>query len=373
MKKIKFIVCFLSAFFLFNCNVNAQELTCIYEGSYDDDFPAIMLVQTMNGEFSIYTNSKKLKPLIDDFNWEKFEGKFNIKWDTGYYDENNKILTDCPSFASYKSICYEQYEDDSYCGNVTETTFSFRKETRPEYYNHSFYKKYLQVPNDSNFRQEFNENDYSSEINNTNWIGTCNYGDVILYFNREKMILDNKETDVNSVEVIFSLTELLDYYDLANTCPAYLHKSLIDVNAENGEFPILKATYSLVSRKNAIKKPFIKEGSSNNPDKIIEEEPLEPIEDCLDLLGQNFRDGLNFIFGYVRIFIPILLIGLGVLDFAKAMFSLNEDEMKKAQTKFTRRVIAAVIVFLIPTLVNLLLEIANSIWSYIDPNSCNIG
>ena len=86
----------------------------------------------------------------------------------------------------------------------------------------------------------------------------------------------------------------------------------------------------------------------------------------------RIRDIILLLKDYIFLGI-VLLIVLGILDFTKAIFSSSEDEMKKAQSKFMKRVLAAVLVFLIPTLVNLLLKIANGIWSNIDPNSCNIG
>ena len=73
---------------------------------------------------------------------------------------------------------------------------------------------------------------------------------------------------------------------------------------------------------------------------------------------------------WIRIFVPILLIGLGVLDFAKATFAKSEDDMKKIREKFIKRIVAAVLVFLAPIFVNLLLELANSVWEWINPNTC---
>ena len=48
----------------------------------------------------------------------------------------------------------------------------------------------------------------------------------------------------------------------------------------------------------------------------------------------------------VKIGIPILLIGLGTLDFSKAIFSGKEDDMKKNQEKFIKRIIISVCIFL---------------------------
>ena len=73
---------------------------------------------------------------------------------------------------------------------------------------------------------------------------------------------------------------------------------------------------------------------------------------------------------WIRIFVPLLLIGLGILDFTKAVFSKSEDDMKKSREKFIKRIIAAVAVFLVPMFVNFILDLANSVWSWINPNTC---
>ena len=53
----------------------------------------------------------------------------------------------------------------------------------------------------------------------------------------------------------------------------------------------------------------------------------------------------------VKIIIPIALIGYGLIDLGKAVIASKEDEMKKAQGALIKRIIYAVIVFLIVTLV----------------------
>ena len=91
------------------------------------------------------------------------------------------------------------------------------------------------------------------------------------------------------------------------------------------------------------------------------------------LIAARAEDVVNFInqiMKWIRIFVPILLIGLGILDFTKATFSKSEDDMKKSREKFIKRIVAAVLVFLAPIFINLILELANSVWSWISPETC---
>ena len=55
-----------------------------------------------------------------------------------------------------------------------------------------------------------------------------------------------------------------------------------------------------------------------------------------------------------KIVIPILLIIFGILDLGKAVMASKEDEIKKATGSLLRRAIAAVVIFLIPTIVTFL-------------------
>ena len=70
--------------------------------------------------------------------------------------------------------------------------------------------------------------------------------------------------------------------------------------------------------------------------------------------------------------IPLLLIALGIVDFAKAVFGGNEDNMKKSAVKFGKRVLIGIVIFFIPSILNIILDIANKIWGNIDPSLCGI-
>ncbi len=58
----------------------------------------------------------------------------------------------------------------------------------------------------------------------------------------------------------------------------------------------------------------------------------------------------------IKIIVPILLIIFGMLDLAKAVIAGKEDEIKKNQTTFIKRLIAAVIVFFVVSLVQLVVR-----------------
>ena len=62
---------------------------------------------------------------------------------------------------------------------------------------------------------------------------------------------------------------------------------------------------------------------------------------------------IKFIFTLIQWAIPCVLIVLGTIDMFKAMTSGDEKATKEAQKKFIRRLIYAVVAFLIPFIISL--------------------
>lgn len=102
----------------------------------------------------------------------------------------------------------------------------------------------------------------------------------------------------------------------------------------------------------------------------VSEKPMN----CETLFG-DFNDPTTFggflqkLFNYVKLIAPLLVIIFGSLDFGKAVLSSDQDALKKAQGNFIKRCIAAVILFFLPTLIMLILDLLNKyISGSIDPN-----
>ena len=105
---------------------------------------------------------------------------------------------------------------------------------------------------------------------------------------------------------------------------------------------------------------------------IIKDSKLKTFENCEEVLGYDIIDLLKNIVSILRILVPILLNIFGVVDFGKAIFAGDEDKMKKAQKTFITRLIIGVVIFLIPSLLKLVLNVAHSIWPVIDNSLCGI-
>lgn len=73
---------------------------------------------------------------------------------------------------------------------------------------------------------------------------------------------------------------------------------------------------------------------------------------------------IKAILGIIQILIPIGLIIMGTMDLGKAVIASKEDEIKKNQQVLIKRAIAAVLVFLVATLVTFLMGfVGNDNWN----------
>lgn len=72
---------------------------------------------------------------------------------------------------------------------------------------------------------------------------------------------------------------------------------------------------------------------------------------------------VKFLLTIIQWVVPIILIVLGTIDLVKAVVAGKDDDIKKHQQTLIKRIIAAVIVFLIPMLVTVLMGwIGNNDW-----------
>ena len=74
---------------------------------------------------------------------------------------------------------------------------------------------------------------------------------------------------------------------------------------------------------------------------------------------------VSLIVFFLQVAVPVLLVIFGSIDLVKAVTSGKEDEIKKAQTVFIRRLITGLLVFFVVVVVKLIFNFANSD----DPNN----
>ncbi|MBR3661604.1 MAG: hypothetical protein IKN63_06900 [Bacilli bacterium] len=132
----------------------------------------------------------------------------------------------------------------------------------------------------------------------------------------------------------------LSVFKSGTNTPKYL------VNYKNGSYEFLK---ELPKNKDNIVKTYRSSVVG------ITEVKEEAYKDCKELFGSNFLDWLDAnVFMFIRIAVPILLILLTTIDFAKVIFTEDKEGMQNAFKRFIKRAIAAALVFLTPTIIVLI-------------------
>ena len=94
----------------------------------------------------------------------------------------------------------------------------------------------------------------------------------------------------------------------------------------------------------------------------ISSEAFDKDVECSDLFSDEEGSVgwmLNTILNYIKVLGPILVVLLSAIDFIKAVVGFDEKAMKEAQNKLIIRLVAALGLFLVPTLVQLLLSFIN--------------
>ena len=98
-------------------------------------------------------------------------------------------------------------------------------------------------------------------------------------------------------------------------------------------------------------------------------------QSCGTIFGDVKESGsfawlIQKILNYIKIIGPTLVIILSSIDFIKVIWLSDEESMKKAQIKLAKRIVAAILLFLLPSLIGVLFNLIND--SIEDP-TCKIG
>lgn len=89
---------------------------------------------------------------------------------------------------------------------------------------------------------------------------------------------------------------------------------------------------------------------------------------CDNIFSGTFGKYLKQIMDIIKFLVPIVIIGLSIIDFIKAMATQNQDEIKKAANKMLKRCIIGIVIFVLPTVLELLLKQAG-----IEFGICSLG
>lgn len=130
-------------------------------------------------------------------------------------------------------------------------------------------------------------------------------------------------------------------------------QTTVPSTTENGSYNAAEAKYD-TGKSTA---PTYKDKSSLND----LNKKYDQCSQIIDMSEGKFGWLLQKILNYIKIAGPILVVLLSALDFIKAVASSDDNVFKKAQSRLVIRLVAALALFLVPTLVQLLLGLINGI------------
>ena len=89
---------------------------------------------------------------------------------------------------------------------------------------------------------------------------------------------------------------------------------------------------------------------------------LKDNKECKGILGNPDNEDsvawfLVKILNYLRLLGPLMVLVLSSLDFAKAILTSDDESLKKAQSSLMTRLILAALLFVLPTLIEVILDI----------------
>lgn len=326
----------------------ATPLVCIYKGGTQNS--PTMLIQDSNGNFSVKINYYGDYTDVNDTDWyaASEDHEYTLKFDDTKKYKNSE-LTGCPQYLQHSSIYKLAFHDSK---------GAFRLD-------YKLYEEYNLELDSNNYKQSF-EGNYVDEISKYDWIGQCDYYDedgtekTTLYFNRDRMIIAENSSLIYKTSTDFSLNELLEVYDTTKSCPVLHAKNTCYANIGN---TFCYVNYSL--EKDFSHSDTDAPGSSSVIDSSNDPETPKidetPIDGCTSLLGEPDTKGtpawyLSLIFSIMRYVAIVLLIVLTIMDFVGAIASQDNDILKKATSKLLKRAIMCVIIFLLPTFIDFVLQ-----------------
>lgn len=83
------------------------------------------------------------------------------------------------------------------------------------------------------------------------------------------------------------------------------------------------------------------------------------VNNVCGLIDNNLAEFIHTIVVILKFGVPILLIIFGMLDLGRGVVANNEDEIRKGRLMFIKRLVAAVIVFFVVTIVQLLIGVVD--------------
>ena len=336
-KKI-FILIFL--YFVFCININAETLKCEYIFGEQND-------EIYTFEFDITKGTLK--------NLDEKENE--SKW---------LVIFTQDTMHNYEYY-YHKEEIKLYKKNVCPMLFMAKEHQRIA----SGHNNYTDVYNYYIYTEVYIKNNGGEKcLNNVNAICLSNFFGVFNYKYYYVSKLTDSETNKNKMQeqacasydlIDAKLEETLDKYKNCTDEDCISLKTIINQKM----IELKEICNSILSNKDyyiehegdnkKIKDLCIEKCLNKFPERIKEVEVYDNSNDTCGF-SERLISFIGNILKWIKYILPVIVMVLGILDFIKALSSEKDDEMKKNQGRFMKRLIAAALVFLIPLIIEFVLN-----------------
>ncbi len=366
-KKIYYMLIFLIMFMFFPLISRAQEqgtVTCIYTNTSKEnylqiDFYAVGTASPLVGDIDYYTfdNSGNKKTIFatssnaEDYfiNYRKKINEIPVEYAYASevilsqfsegktaITENNKELV-CPS----KFYILEKQEEKGWFNKKVETVYNFYAcgNNYGDYKNDTCAKtiSYLQ-----GLKNGLNYDGSNASLSTVNYYT----GNIISNVNKKDPTKTNVQDGYNNNQ-----TEIENYCDQSSK--NYDKEKCDKANVAQGAL-VSQAETNLNVSKSELEKGYGNFVANNNI-------KFDGGDTCNALLGDIKDPGapayyLDFTFKVIKYLAIVLLFVLTLIEFIKATASNDQDAIKKASRTTLKRIIIAIIIFVLPILINFVLK-----------------
>lgn len=427
-KIISIIIVIILSCLCFNTNVYAaQELTCLYEKGYNTlfggaiaaDIDKVVIVQNSSGKVTMYKNTKDAD-LNGNVSGETNQNYWYVSNDKITYDSSVKktkkggYLTSCPKSKTTSgwgtgNVTFYGTEGTSVSdGGDREVLKSSSTKVETVQTQTNYDSLSIKTTKFSSHKSEYKDSscssipdEYKTLADLGNYTLACRYQAAVdkpSKCNIVQINIGGGGVDVYTTDADYGVVRTLkfdginesEFAKVANSqnsdCPSQIKVQRKKRSSRSTGFnAVYDITVSLSGKgetylpvgENAAEGKNLTTGDEANKTADFNFNigfTRIKIASCDDLFSDSsdLKDMIKSLITVIKIIVPIILIVLGSLDFAKGIFSSEEGEIKKAQNKFIKRLIIAVVIFLIPTILKAILTIANSIWPIIDADLCGL-
>lgn len=162
---------------------------------------------------------------------------------------------------------------------------------------------------------------------------------------------------VNTISIDMNVTGTgtLEIYDIGENISCGIASSVYNSN-RNGYIAsaVGCTTFTLANSSNEGSSGGSGTGNNNNNNS---NDNAFNIDNFCEGTVQGVFTTLGWVFFFLKILIPIILIVFGCIDLGKAVIASKDDEIKKSTKKLVLRAIAGIIIFFVPTLLNFIVEL----------------